>query len=121
MNVDVVLFDVIGTTVIESDPNLINHCFEDAFRSHGLTVSPSFIRTNRGRDKRETIRDFIVETGGDLSLENRVFERFLAEVKRSVQNFTTAPDAESVFDFLRALPLLLVARIFRRITDAVVL
>ncbi len=57
----VVLFDVIGTTVREAYPDAINDCFERAFADNQVSVSYDYLKSNRGKDKKEVI-DFVVQS-----------------------------------------------------------
>ena len=56
MKIEAVLFDIIGTTVKEKDPNTIMNCLEKAFLDHDVKFDTAFVRSNRGKDKIEMIR-----------------------------------------------------------------
>jgi beta-phosphoglucomutase-like phosphatase (HAD superfamily) len=50
-----VLFDMIGTTVLENDPTVISLCFGNAFRENSVEVHDDQIQNVRGMDKLEAI------------------------------------------------------------------
>jgi phosphoglycolate phosphatase-like HAD superfamily hydrolase len=60
MKIKAILFDIIGTTVLEKDPNLINSCFENAFRQNNVKVEAAQIKANRGKDKSEIIKNILI-------------------------------------------------------------
>ena len=44
MKIQAVLFDIIGTTIKEKNPDTINHCFEKAFLNYGVEVNIDFLK-----------------------------------------------------------------------------
>jgi phosphonatase-like hydrolase len=99
---EAVLFDVIGTTVIEKDPNTIMNCFEKAFRDNGVLFAQEFVRSHRGKDKSEMISLVIEKQGLQRSLIRKVFESFQVNVENSVENFVAHPAANDLFKFLKS-------------------
>jgi phosphonoacetaldehyde hydrolase len=96
-----VLFDLIGTTVIEKDPAHLNGCFVRAFSDSGVEVSMETIRSNRGKDKQDMIRTILVEAGASPSLVEPVLESFRRYLLNSLDNFLENPGASLLFRQLK--------------------
>ena len=47
-----VLFDFIGTTVKEADPDVINNCFESAFADNNIPVNIAALKKRGVRTKK---------------------------------------------------------------------
>jgi phosphonoacetaldehyde hydrolase len=99
---EAVLFDVIGTTVVENDPNTIMNCFEKAFQDIGAFFPAEFVRSNRGKDKSEMISLVIEKQGLQRSLIPKVFASFQLNVENRVDNFVAHPAANELFKFLKS-------------------
>lgn len=98
--IKVVFFDFIGTTVIESKPDSIAECFKTAFVNNGISVSDNFIQSNRGRNKRDVIRDAITGEMSEARV-NKILQDFEMEVTNNLHHFQSAPEAEAIFESLR--------------------
>jgi phosphonatase-like hydrolase len=98
-NIRVVLFDFIGTTVIETQPDVIAHCFKHAFAKNGISISQDFIQTNRGRNKRDVVRDALNHNSSKIEVDKVLFD-FEAAVDRQLGSFQAAPDAGLIFKTL---------------------
>jgi phosphoglycolate phosphatase-like HAD superfamily hydrolase len=96
-----ILFDFIGTTVWESIPDTVSHCFNDAFQQNGIIVNQSFINQNRGKNKREVIQIAIGESGGSGHVDE-ILKAFDLSIALHLSNFSVAPDAQSVFNQLKS-------------------
>lgn len=97
-----VLFDFIGTTVLERDPTLINRCFEQAFHTVSGLLNSSFIQANRGRSKREVIASFVREHQLPLQAGETIYASFLQAVAQSLDQFHAAPAIHEVIHYLRS-------------------
>jgi phosphonatase-like hydrolase len=98
--IKVVFFDFIGTTVIETRSDIISGCFKTAFLKNKIRVSDDFIQANRGRNKRDVIRDMITMEVGDERV-NKILNDFNTEVNVNLHHFQATPDAEAIFESLR--------------------
>lgn len=97
----VVLFDVIGTTVRESYPDAINDCFDRAFVDNKISVSYDYLKSSRGKDKKEVI-DFVVQSlklGPEVGV--RIYQDFKKYLENSFNNFSADRDAEEIFQYLK--------------------
>jgi HAD superfamily hydrolase (TIGR01549 family) len=97
-----VLFDVIGTTINENDPDTINKCFQKAFTDNGFNVSLDTVRKNRGKSKLEIIETILKLSGGDFSITETISHDFRDNVKASIGNFVLKPGAIEILEYLRA-------------------
>ena len=96
-----VLFDVIGTTVKEKDPETINNCFLKAFADNNVSADIQFFKANRGKDKLELIHLILNCTHQDISLADTIYNSFTINVKNKIENFSRAQDADAIFNFLK--------------------
>jgi phosphonoacetaldehyde hydrolase len=96
-----VLFDVVGTTVLESDPELINNCFQSAFLQNSITVAKSDILRVRGKDKREAIENILTSANNAISLTDQILEDFKKNVTAQIANFKEHPEFAGVMRHLR--------------------
>jgi phosphonoacetaldehyde hydrolase len=88
MRIKAILFDLIGTTVIEKDPLLINHCLEKAFKDHKIPVNMDLITANRGKDKYEMIKIILEQSGHSLQLCESILTSFITELENNLHNFS---------------------------------
>lgn len=100
MKITAVLFDFIGTTVMERE-DAINMAFEDAFRSSGITVDSNALRQNRGKDKRELIDTLLVGSNHTAKNRERIYASFHTNVKNSLDKFALNPGTLTVLAHLR--------------------
>ncbi|MEO5782712.1 MAG: HAD-IA family hydrolase [Ginsengibacter sp.] len=96
-----VLFDVIGTTVKEKDPETINNCFLKAFTDNNVIADGDLFKANRGKDKLEVIRLILGNTHEDISLANSIYNSFAKNIENEIENFFPADDAAEIFNYLR--------------------
>lgn len=90
-NIRAILFDLIGTTVLERDPALISSCFDAAFTEHGITVQQSRIQQIRGMDKKEAIDIILSEERHSSKLKTQIFDSFKKNVQANLENFVEHP------------------------------
>jgi phosphonatase-like hydrolase len=96
-----VLFDMIGTTVMEKDPQVVNRCFENAFHEHGIPVTHEVIRANRGKDKQEAIYQILGEHNADLALAQPVLHSFKNHFRNNLGNFQDNSGTDEIFSYLK--------------------
>lgn len=102
MAVKSVLFDFIGTTVLEKDPTLILTCFQRAFRDHNMEVDLAFLKANRGRDKNEMIDMMLQQLKKPLHLRFEVLRSFKQHFRNNLENFKENEGLDDVIFFLKA-------------------
>jgi phosphonoacetaldehyde hydrolase len=96
-----ILFDVIGTTVLENNPDLINRCFQDAFSRNSITIDKAEVLRVRGKDKLEAIQEILITTNNSQNTAVRIFEDFKKNVIADISNFTEHPEFAEVMEFLK--------------------
>jgi phosphonatase-like hydrolase len=105
MQIDLVVFDMAGTTVYDGDS--VNRCLRDALASAGLTVSAEAVNKVMGLPKPETIRALIEGSALRDTLLNRVpaiHSDFVARMFRYYQSDPTVreiPGAGATFARLK--------------------
>jgi HAD superfamily hydrolase (TIGR01549 family) len=87
-----VLFDMIGTTVVEKDPTVIPSCFESAFSEYSVPVDRSRIQEVRGLNKMEAIGRILRSSNKPMELQSRIFESFTKNVEKNISNFEEHPE-----------------------------
>jgi phosphonatase-like hydrolase len=99
--VKVVLFDVIGTTVRETDPALVARCVASAFAAHGIAVTPSQIEAHRGKEKREMIETLLKTNHRPTNEAASVYQSFQHEFADALHLFAPMAGATDLFMHLR--------------------
>ena len=103
---DLVVFDIIGTTVQSSDR--IPEAFTSAFNQEEIRLSAADVSSVRGKSKREAIRELLAKHGGDELADSRsdavyaAFRNFLLECYRDGPVHAIA-GAEETFSWCRQL------------------
>ncbi len=99
--VDLVVFDIAGTTVKDSDD--VNQCVQDALLAAGIEISLPTINATMGLPKPVAIKKLLDDSGNAGDVE-RIHEDFVA---RMSHYYRTSPDvgaiegAEQAFETLR--------------------
>src|SRR5688500_6442984 len=101
MKIKAILFAVIGTTIVETNPSVITECFKDAFSHHHVQISDSEIESIRGKDKQESIELLLQQKGHSFSDAPRILESFKNNFKSRLNNFSEAEDLHDVIGFFR--------------------
>jgi phosphonatase-like hydrolase len=98
MDIDLVVFDMAGTTV--HDPDAVNSCFRAALAAAGLEVSPAEANAVMGLPKREAIRRLIdpsaslsLNASAKESLVDAIHEDF---VRRMIKFYKTDPAVHEI-------------------------
>jgi phosphonoacetaldehyde hydrolase len=101
MAIKAVLFDFIGTTVMEKDPLTINKCFSQAFNDHEVPVTDRFIIINRGKDKKEVIMTALKQTGSSIALVDPILNSFKSYLEDKLDNFFENTGAKEIIAWLK--------------------
>ena len=101
MRIKAILFDFIGTTLIEKDPSVLNNCFVKAFNDHKVNVGIELIKGNRGKDKKEMIEAILSALNYPLHLTNAVLDSFKIHLKNNLGNFRENEGATDLFYYLK--------------------
>ena len=96
-----VLFDLIGTTVKEADPDVFTNSFEKAFAEHNVTISISDYRKHRGKDKKEIIEKVLTSQQLSLSLVEDIYASFKKNIMNDLNKFQANDGANDIFAFLK--------------------
>lgn len=88
-SVDLVVFDMIGTTVAATDK--IPQAFERAFAAEGIALGPEDINLIRGRAKLDAIRDLLEAHGGQPFASNKTQSVYAAFKGRMLDCYRDAP------------------------------
>jgi phosphonatase-like hydrolase len=100
MTIKAVLFDVIGTTVVE-EKNAIINCFEKAFHDYGFSLDAELVQANRGRDKKEMIELIVAKQKLPSDTTDKIYQSFLENVEKNLDRFTPRDGAAELFLYLR--------------------
>jgi phosphonoacetaldehyde hydrolase len=101
MRIKAILFDFIGTTVIEKDPSILNNCFVKAFNDHNVNVGIESIKANRGRDKKEMIDRLLSALNYPLHHTHAVLDSFENHLKNNLDNFYANEGAAELLYYLK--------------------
>jgi phosphonoacetaldehyde hydrolase len=101
MKIKAVMFDFIGTTVIEKDPSILNRCFVEAFGDHNVIVGTELIKANRGKDKKEMIGGILAQFNFPSTLTEPVLHSFKMHLENNLQNFYQAEGASELIQYLK--------------------
>jgi phosphonoacetaldehyde hydrolase len=101
MSIKGVIFDFIGTTVIEKDPSVLNRCFAGAFNDHDVMAGIEIIKANRGKDKKEMIEEILKQSGFPLDLTQPILQSFRIHLQNKLDNFLENKGAGNAFNFLK--------------------
>jgi phosphonoacetaldehyde hydrolase len=102
MAIRAILFDVIGTTVLENQPDVIFRCFRAAFLDSGVDVSSEDIRSIRGRDKKAAISKLLLEKNSGPQLANAILQSFKDNFASHLDLFYEHPELKDLIVFLRS-------------------
>jgi phosphonatase-like hydrolase len=94
MNIELVVFDIAGTTVHDGDA--VNACFRAALSSGGLEVKPAVVNAVMGLPKLEAIRRLIATSPKSAELHDRSEAIHADFVERMRQYYATDPSLREV-------------------------
>lgn len=103
LNLDLILFDLIGTTIKDSKngKSLILDCFQEAFFSSGLKIGLDRINRERGKTKKEAIINILQEENAELGLTDNIYKSFINLLNQNVDSFTAIEGTSIVFNHLK--------------------
>ena len=96
-----VLFDMIGTTVIENDPGFMITCFEKAFLQNNIPHDINVLIANRGKNKLQMIQASLQQKNIDPGLAPKILDDLNTIVSNNLNNFSENEYVPAVFEFLR--------------------
>lgn len=99
--IDLVVFDMIGTTV-EASPR-IPQAFESAFAGVGITLQAHDVDSVRGKSKREAITELLSRKGKPTELSEQVYDNFKANLIACYRDgpVQSIPGSEPTFEWCR--------------------
>ena len=101
MAIQAVLFDVIGTTILEAQPNLVANVFYNSFRSSGIHVTEDEIQRIRGKEKTEAIETLLRSRNLAAELSGNILRSFKENFESHLASFEENPDFRDLLDFLQ--------------------
>ncbi len=100
LKIEAVLFDMIGTTVMEKVPGTVTLCMQYALEGNGVVVDKSVIDQHRGKDKIEMINKILESIGQPVQKAKPIFGHFKRTINECLGNFEPMPGVEEVFETL---------------------
>ncbi len=102
---DLVVFDMIGTTIQASEK--IPEAFVTAFAGEGVRLTSTDVSSVRGKSKREAIQELLLARAGEKVAKHRsdiVYTAFKAELLKCYRDspVTAIDGAEETFDWCRS-------------------
>ena len=94
MKIDLVVFDMAGTTVNDADS--VNRCLRSAFSAVGLVVSPEDVNSVMGLPKPEAIALLLERSALRDSLRDRLDDIHSDFVSRSINFYSSDPSVHEV-------------------------
>lgn len=101
MKIKAVLFDLIGTTVIEREPDTVMRCFEKAFQDNRTPFDRELLRANRGKDKLEMIEVVLKKAGTPIAEAPGIFKSFEENFSSTIGNFQINTGVDEIMMYLR--------------------
>ena len=101
--IELVVFDMAGTTVDDSVGTLplVTVAMREAFKNHGINITPEQVNQFRGMEKKEAIKNLLFETRGSESdssgideSENTTLESIFKDFKLTLRSHLTHIDKE---------------------------
>lgn len=86
------MLDVVGTTVLEKDTDIVLRCFRQAFSEMGLhQVTDELLRQQRGKEKSAAIKDLIQQYETDAGLADDILRKFETNFAAAISSFEEMP------------------------------
>jgi len=104
LDVEFVLFDMIGTTVLDSNAteSAILQSFRNAFHQQNIQVSNEIINEHRGKSKQVAIELILTQLNMGLDSAEQVYQNFMNELDDRILQFIEMPNASKVFSTLKS-------------------
>src|SRR5690349_4194085 len=94
MKIDLVVFDLVGTTVRDDDS--VNRCLRGALAAAGLTVTAEAVNEVRGLPKPETLRILIERSPLRAALQDRIDAIHTDFVARMFRCYQEDPSVQEI-------------------------
>ena len=101
--IDFILFDLIGTTIKDSNSGIsfIIKAFHQAFLTNGYDINYELLNQQRGKRKRDAIRNILHHLKLDETLTDKIYTDFIDSLNQSVHYFSEIEGASEVFNFAK--------------------
>lgn len=105
LKLDLVLFDMIGTTVKDTahGSSVILESFAKAFQQNGIQVANEELNRQRGKTKRLAIDLILKQQAIQNELTERIYKDFMNELIHNIDSFVEMPGAALVFNQLKSI------------------
>jgi len=87
MAITAVLFDFIGTTVLEKNNDVVLTCFQTSFQDFGIKVDQQVLHGHRGKDKGEMIAEVLKSAKKDLRQKPNILKAFKKHFANNIDQF----------------------------------
>lgn len=101
MNIKAILFDIIGTIVLEKNSHVINDCFENAFKENNIDVAAAQIKSSRGKDKSEIIKTILNQLSYPPHLAKTILDLFIKNVESNLNNFSENDGFREIIEYAK--------------------
>jgi phosphonoacetaldehyde hydrolase len=102
MGITAVMFDFIGTTVLEKNNDVVLTCFQNAFSDFDIKVEKDFLKGHRGKNKGEMIVEVLKLSKKDLKQKPKILAAFKKHFSYSVNQFSESKDLDATIAHLRS-------------------
>lgn len=102
-NFEFVLFDMIGTTIKDSNKgeSLVLDCFYNSFYSNGYHINYELINQQRGKSKKDAIRNILIDSNLKTDLIDKIYSDFIESLNTSLSYFQEVKGAHLLFSQLK--------------------
>ena len=100
--IEVILFDFIGTIVKEENNEIVNNCFAKAFADNKVSIDISFLKKERGKDKKVIIKNVLHNLLLSRVLLDNIYLTFKKNILNNINKFTENDEATNIFLYLKA-------------------
>lgn len=102
MTITAVLFDFIGTTILEKNNDVVLTCFQKAFADFKIEVSKDELRNHRGKDKDQMIAEILKSAKKDARKRHEILSAFKKHFVASLDQFSESKDLDATIAHLRS-------------------
>jgi phosphonoacetaldehyde hydrolase len=101
MAITAVFFDLIGTTILEKNNDVVIHCFQKAFDDYGITVEKETLQQHRGKNKEQMIAEILKSAKKDPRKYPNIYNTFKDHLKKRIDLFYENNDLEATIAHIR--------------------
>ena len=101
MTFKAILFDFIGTTVLEKNSSVISICFANAFNENGIPANLDMVKANRGLDKREIVCNILNHLNYPLELKDTILNSYKIQIENNVNDFSEYPGFSEIKEYTK--------------------